>query len=124
MDLKARIWWRRFRHGRVRNDEQAQPEQCEAKALEMPREPRLWSWSGTTRDYSDKAPGGYVGDYRDHPIRGMQRWDGTQWVATREAEEARRARRPKLTGDGTASSNPETHGSTIDWSNPARRRFD
>jgi hypothetical protein len=36
---------------------------------------------GATTTGHDGAPGSTVGQYRDHPTLGLQRWDGTAWVA-------------------------------------------
>jgi hypothetical protein len=34
---------------------------------------------GSTITGHDGAPGTAVGQYRDHPVRGLERWDGTLW---------------------------------------------
>jgi hypothetical protein len=34
---------------------------------------------GSTITGHDAAPGAHVGQYRDHPTLGVQRWDGTRW---------------------------------------------
>jgi hypothetical protein len=52
-----------------------------------PYNPRTGARHGILPVYNDastvpghgSAPGSYVGEYRDHPTRGLERWDGAAW---------------------------------------------
>jgi hypothetical protein len=55
-------------------------------------------------DAVDVVPGAYVGQYRDHPANGLQRWDGTVWRDARTAPTLRAV----LAAAGS-------HGSTNQW---------